>query len=58
MNASLTHALPSVFADARSASQLGFTVSAEVQPDPAWVDAYAVQRERYRALYPALKEIS
>ena len=46
-----------VFADARSGSQLGFTVSAEVQPDPAWVEAYAAQRERYRALYPALSSL-
>jgi xylulokinase len=46
-----------VFEDARSASQLGFTVSAEVQPDPEWVQAYAAQRERYRALYPALSNL-
>ena len=46
-----------MFADARSASQLGFTVSAEVLPDPAWVETYAAQRERYRALYPALSSL-
>jgi xylulokinase len=46
-----------VFPDARSAAQLGFTVSAEVAPDPAWVEAYAAQRERYRALYPALSSL-
>ncbi len=46
-----------VFEDARSASQLGFTVTAEIQPDPDWVQAYAAQRERYRALYPALANL-
>jgi xylulokinase len=46
-----------VFADARSGAQLGFKVSAEVAPDPAWVEAYAAQRERYRALYPALSSL-
>jgi xylulokinase len=46
-----------VFADARSGAALGFKVSAEVAPDPAWVEAYAGQRERYRALYPALSSL-
>lgn len=43
-----------VFADARRGAQLGLRVSAEVEPDPRWAEAYAAQRERYRALYPAL----
>jgi xylulokinase len=46
-----------VLADARSASQLGFTVTDEILPDRAWVDAYAAQRARYRALYPALSAL-
>jgi xylulokinase len=46
-----------VFPDARSGAQLGFTVTAEVAPDPGWVEAYAAQRERYRALYPALSTL-
>jgi xylulokinase len=46
-----------VFADAHSAAPLGFQVSSEVEPDPAWVEAYAAQRERYRALYPALSNL-
>ena len=28
-----------------------------VEPEPAWIAAYAEQRERYRALYPALHDI-
>ncbi|MBV9802667.1 MAG: xylulokinase [Solirubrobacterales bacterium] len=28
-----------------------------VDPDPGWVDTYRERRERYRALYPALREI-
>jgi xylulokinase len=43
-----------VFDDAAAAAQRGFTVTAQVEPDPAWVEAYAAQRARYRALYPAL----
>jgi xylulokinase len=29
----------------------------EVEPDPSWVAAYAEGRERFRALYPALREV-
>lgn len=43
-----------VFADARSAAQLGVRVTAEIEPDPDWAARYAEQRDRYRALYPAL----
>jgi xylulokinase len=46
-----------VFPDARSGSQLGFEASAEVQPDRAWTEDYVAQRERYRALYPALSTL-
>ncbi|MGO9974888.1 MAG: xylulokinase [Solirubrobacteraceae bacterium] len=28
-----------------------------VEPEPAWVAAYGEQRERYRALYPALRSV-
>ena len=28
----------------------------EVEPEPAWVGSYAEGRERFRALYPALRE--
>ena len=29
----------------------------EVEPDPAWVAPYAEGRERFRALYPALRAV-
>jgi sugar (pentulose or hexulose) kinase len=32
-------------------------VTARVEPDAALVDAYAQQRESFRALYPALAEL-
>ena len=32
-------------------------VRGEVEPDPAWVAAYAEGRERFRALYPALRAV-
>jgi sugar (pentulose or hexulose) kinase len=31
------------------------SVRGEVEPDPAWVPAYTEGRERFRALYPALR---
>ena len=46
-----------VFDDAGAAAQRGFTVTAAVEPDPDWVEAYSAQRERYRALYPALASL-
>jgi sugar (pentulose or hexulose) kinase len=27
-----------------------------VEPDPDWQEVYAAERERFRALYPALRE--
>jgi xylulokinase len=45
---------PGVFADARTAAQAGVRTSGRVEPDPAWVEAYAALRPRYQALYPAL----
>jgi sugar (pentulose or hexulose) kinase len=32
-------------------------VRAQVEPEPAWVGAYAAGRERFRALYPALRQV-
>jgi xylulokinase len=29
-----------------------------IEPDPDWVEVYAEQRERFRALYPALRAVS
>ena len=31
--------------------------SGRVDPEAAWVEAYRSQRERFRALYPALRDI-
>jgi hypothetical protein len=28
-----------------------------IDPEPAWLDVYAEQRERFRALYPALRQV-
>ncbi len=43
-----------VFDDAGTAARSAVTVTGEVTPDPALVEAYAAQRERFAALYPAL----
>jgi xylulokinase len=43
-----------MFDDASEAAQATVAVTGEVIPDPALVDAYAAQRERFAALYPAL----
>ncbi len=43
-----------VFSDARSAAQSAVTTTGRIDPDPAWVEAYAAGRPRYQALYPAL----
>jgi xylulokinase len=43
-----------VFDDARAAAAAGVITTGQVDPDPAWVDAYAAGRPRYQALYPAL----
>jgi len=45
-----------VFADVPAAVAACVRPRGEVvEPDPAWVEAYAGQRERFRALYPALR---
>jgi xylulokinase len=46
-----------VFADVREAVDACVRVSARVEPDPALVDAYAQQRDGFRALYPALRAL-
>jgi xylulokinase len=46
-----------VWPDVASAVAATVTVRGEVDPDPAWVPAYAEGRERYRALYPALRSV-
>jgi sugar (pentulose or hexulose) kinase len=33
-------------------------VRATVEPDPAWREAYRDRYERYRALYPALRDLA
>jgi xylulokinase len=43
-----------VFESPRAATQATVAVTAEIEPDPAWVERYAAQRERFEALYPAL----
>lgn len=43
-----------VFGDPAAAAGATVQVTGEVTPDPALVEAYAAERERYRALYPAL----
>jgi xylulokinase len=42
------------FASAREAAAATVAVSDRIEPDPAWVERYAAQRERFEALYPAL----
>ena len=44
--------------DAAEAAAACVRVTAAADPDPAWVEAYAEQRERFRALYPALRGIA
>jgi xylulokinase len=46
-----------VFADAGEAITACVGVRATVEPDPRWVEAYAPVRERFRALYPALRAV-
>ena len=46
-----------VFADADEAVAACVRVRDQIDPEPAWVDLYAERRERFRALYPALKGV-
>jgi xylulokinase len=45
-----------VFPDVAAAVAACVSVTDRVEPDPAWRDAYRAGHERYRALYPALRE--
>ena len=46
-----------VFADAADAVARCVRAGDRVEPDPAWVEAYADGYERFRALYPALRPL-
>jgi xylulokinase len=47
-----------VWPDTATAVAATVEVRGEVEPDPAWIAPYAEGRERFRALYPALREVS
>ena len=32
-------------------------VTGEVEPEPSWIEPYAEGRARFRALYPALRDV-
>jgi xylulokinase len=40
--------------DLDAACAAGITVAERIEPDPAWVEAYAAGYARWRKLYPAL----
>jgi xylulokinase len=46
-----------MFANVQEAVQATVRVQETVDPDPGWTAVYAETQERYRALYPALKEV-
>jgi xylulokinase len=46
------------WADPQEAVAACVRVRATVEPDPAWRDAYTDGYERYRALYPALRDLA
>ena len=46
-----------LFADADEAVDACVRVRDQIDPEPAWIDLYAERRERFRALYPALKGV-
>jgi len=46
-----------VFGDVQAAVAATVQVRGDVEPDPDWVAVYAEGRERFRALYPALRPI-
>jgi xylulokinase len=46
-----------VFADVHEAVAAAVHTQDLIEPDPAWRDTYAELRPRYRALYPALREL-
>jgi xylulokinase len=46
-----------VWPDTAAAVAASVQVRGEIEPEPAWVGAYADGRERFRALYPALRAL-
>ena len=46
-----------LFADPAEAARSAVVPADMIEPDPDWVRRYEEHRERYRALYPALKEL-
>jgi xylulokinase len=46
-----------VFESVQAAADATVAVTGEIEPDSAWVERYAGQRARYRALYPALSAL-
>jgi xylulokinase len=46
-----------LFANVDQAVEACVRVRDQIDPEPAWVDLYAERRDRFRALYPALKEV-
>ncbi|MDP9256709.1 MAG: xylulokinase [Actinomycetota bacterium] len=46
-----------LFADLDQAVAACVRVRDQIDPEAAWLDLYAERRERFRALYPALKEV-
>jgi sugar (pentulose or hexulose) kinase len=46
-----------VYADAGEAVARCVRVATRVEPEPAWVEAYADGYHRFRALYPALQPL-
>jgi xylulokinase len=46
-----------LFANTGEAVGACVRVRDQIDPEPAWVDLYAERRVRFRALYPALKEV-
>ncbi|HTE62055.1 MAG TPA: xylulokinase [Solirubrobacteraceae bacterium] len=47
-----------VWPDTAAAVAATVEVRGDVEPDPAWAAAYAEGRERFRELYPALRDVS
>jgi xylulokinase len=46
-----------VFADVHEAVATCVRVRDRIDPEPDWIDAYAAEYERFRALYPALRAV-
>jgi xylulokinase len=47
-----------VWADVGEAVRRCVRTRGDIEPDPAWVAAYAEGRETFRALYPALRAVA